>query len=516
MTNAAKILQENDYLKDIISEKDKALSENRKILEQKNSRIKLLEDYIQTLKQKHFGASSEKLDAIQSGLFDEADDEKEEAVAEVEVKEDSIVVAEHSRQKRRASIPADLPRVEIIHDLPDDQKVCPHDGTALKNIGFESHEQLDIIPAKIQVLHHKRLKYACPCCEQHVVTASKPAQPIEKSIASPGLLAYVATQKYVDGLPLYRQTEIFKRINIELDRATLANWMVRCGELTQSLINLIHDNMLEQTHVHIDETRVQVLNEPGRAAEAQSFMWVLRSTLPTCAAVLFHYEPTRSGKVAEDLLSDYQGTLMVDGFSGYNAVCAKNHITRLGCWAHARRKFVDAQKIQPKGKVGKADQALAYIQQLYRIEQLIKEKNREEKHQTRQAESKLIIEKLKIWLEKSVEYLPPQSPIGKAIFYLQSQWPHLINYLRDGDFPIDNNPAENAIRPFVIGRKAWLFSASQKGATASANLYSLIETAKANGLEPYAYLKKIFTELPNATTLEHVEALLPWNCKDVV
>jgi transposase len=501
MQNHSEIIQENINLKKIISDK--------------NNRIQLLENYIRSLNQKQFGSSSEKLETIQADLFVEAEEDEESTNTEVEQSADeaTITVATHQRKKHRESIPADLPRVEIIHDLPDDQKVCPHDGSILKQIGFESHEQLDVIPAKIQVLHHKRLKYACPCCEGFLITASKPAQPIEKSIASPGLLASVATQKYVDALPLYRQTEIFKRIRIELDRTTLANWMVKCGQLVQPLINLIHERMLEQNIIHADETRVQVLNEPGRAAETQSFMWVLRSTTPTCAAVLFHYEPTRSGKSAEILLRDYQGALMVDGFSGYNGVCDKNHIHRLGCWAHARRKFVDAQKIQPKNKTGKSDQALAYIQQLYHIESDIKQKTSLEKFTARQQQSKAIIDKLKIWLDKSIVHSPPESAIGKALFYLHQQWPRLIRYLDSSDYPIDNNAAENAIRPFVVGRKNWLFSASQKGAASSANLYSLIETAKANGLEPYAYLKKIFTDLPNATTVEEIEKCLPWNCR---
>jgi transposase len=399
----------------------------------------------------------------------------------------------------------------VIHDLPDAEKFCPHDGTALKQMGSETHDQLDIIPATIQVLHHIRLRYVCTCCEQHLITAQKPAQPIEKSIASPGLLAFIATQKYVDALPLYRQVESFKRIGIELDRSTLADWMQKCGLLLQPLINLIHEKVLEQKYLHMDETIVQVLNEPNRAAESQSYMWVLRSTLPTCAAVLFHYEPTRSGSVPTLLLQDFSGALMADGYPGYNAVCNKNSITRLGCWAHARRKFIEAQKIQPKGKTGKADQGLALIQSLYRIEQTLKNKTTEEKYIIRQQQSQLILDKLKVWLEKSLPQTPPQSPIGKALYYLHNQWSHLINYVCNGDYPIDNNAAENAIRPFVIGRKNWLFSASQKGAVASANLYSVIETAKANGLEPYAYLKRIFTELPNAKTLEQMESLLPWS-----
>jgi transposase len=484
----------------------------------KNNYIKSLEDYILSLRQKQFGSSSEKLSPTQAELFDESEGDDEFDIHDATT---TIEIPAHTRStKRRVSIPAELPRIDIIHDLPDDQKICPQDGTVLRRIGEEIHEQLDIIPATVQVLHHIRFKYACPCCEKYLITAAKPAQPIEKSIASPGLLAYITTQKYVDALPLYRQTEIFKRIGIAMDRSTLANWMVKCGQLVQPLMNLIHENILEQPYLHMDETVVQVLNEPNKTAQSKSYMWVLRSTLPTAAAVLFRYEPTRSGDVAKELLRDFKGALMVDGYEGYNPVCMNNNITRLGCFAHARRKFIEAQQAhrgagRPKGKTGKADQALAYIQQLYRIEQNIKEKTAEEKLIERR-QSQLTLDKLKQWLDKSLLQAPPKTALGKALHYLHTQWPRLIHYVANGHYPIDNNAAENAIRPFVIGRKNWLFSTSQQGATSSANLYSLIETAKANGLEPYAYLKKIFTELPNAKTLEQVEALLPWNIKGVV
>lgn len=484
-------------------------------LQEKNNHIKILEEYILSLKQKQFGSSSEKLSPAQTELFDEADGDAAKIDADNINAADTIEIPAHTRSsKRRVSIPADIPRVDIIHDLSDDQKICPHDGTALKRIGSETHEQLDIIPAKVQALNHIRYKYACPCCEKHLITAAKPAQPIEKSIASPGLLAYITTQKYVDALPLYRQVDIFKRIGVEMDRGTLANWMVKCGQLVQPLINLIHEKILAQAFLHMDETVVQVLSEPNKTAQSNSYMWVLRSTLPTASAVLFRYEPSRSGDVAKELLGDFTGALMADGYEGYNAVCIKNGITRLGCWAHARRKFIEAQKAQPKGKTGKADQALAYIQQLYRIEQSLNDKIAGEKYRVRQDQSQLILDKLKAWLDKSLSQVPPKTALGKALYYLDSQWLRLINYIQQGDYPIDNNAAENAIRPFVIGRKNWLFSASQQGATASANLYSLIETAKANGLESYTYLKTIFTELPNAKTVEQIESLLPWNMKE--
>jgi transposase len=489
----------------------KELAAKNNSLQEKNNHIKILEEYILSLKQKQFCSSSEKLSPAQTELFDEADGDAAEIEADHVASIDAIEIPAHTRStKRRVSIPADIPRVDIIHDLPDDKKICPHDGTALKRIGSETHVQLDIIPAKVQALNHIRYKYACPCCEKYLLTATKPAQPIEKSIASPGLLAYIATQKYVDALPLYRQVEIFKRIGVEMDRSTLATWMVKCGQLVQPLINLIHEKILEQDFLHMDETVVQVLSEPNKTAQSNSYMWVLRSTLPTASAVLFRYEPTRSGDAAKELLHNFSGALMVDGYEGYNATCIKNGITRLGCWAHARRKFIEAQQAQPKGKTGKADQALAYIQQLYRVEQSIKDQNADEKYQARQQQSQAILDKLKHWLDKSLSQVPPKTALGKALYYLDSQWPRLINYVQCGDYPIDNNAAENAIRPFVIGRKNWLFSTSQQGATASANLYGLIETAKVNGLKPYAYLKRVFTGLPNATTLKQIEDLLPW------
>jgi transposase len=322
-------------------------------------------------------------------------------------------------------------------------------------------------------------------------------------MASPRLLATIATQKYVDGMPLYRQDQAFARIGIELDRTTQANWMMKFGSLIQPLINLIHEQMLEQRVLHMDETRVQVLDEPGRSPQSQSYMWVLRSV--TQPAVLFHYAPTRSSEIPKQLLNDYGGALMVDGYEGYSAVCVSESITRLGCWAHARRGFVDAKKAYGTNRTGKADEALAYIQSLYRIEQNAKDKPPEDRMALRQEQATVIIGKLKQWLEKNTNRIPPKSLLGKAIYYLNHQWPHLIRYLENGHYPIDNNPAENAIRPFVIGRKNWLFSATQRGAEASANLYSLIETAKANGLEPHAYLTHVFTELPKACTLHDIE-----------
>ena len=360
------------------------------------------------------------------------------------------------------------------------------------------------------MIRHKRLKYACPCCDQHIVTADKPRQPIEKSIASPGLLAFIATQKYCDALPLYRQSEMFKRIGVEPDRSNLANWMMKCGELIQPLINLLQDQLSARSLVHMDETTLQVLNEPGKAAQSKSCLWLMAS-FATEPITLYRYQPSRSQAIPKPLLSEATQALMVDGYQGYQLACDQYDIQRLGCRAHARRKFVEAQKLQPKGKSGKPDQALAFIQKLYHIEKRIKGDPPDKRKEVRQQQAQPVIDKIQTWLHKSLPHVPPKTALGKALQYLHNQWGCLVGYLDDGTYPIDNNLAENAIRPFVAGRKNWLFANSQAGAKASANLYSLMQTAKANQLNPYEYLKQVFKELPNAQTVDDIEKLLPWN-----
>ena len=256
-------------------------------------------------------------------------------------------------------------------------------------------------------------------------------------------------------------------------------------------------------------TPVQVLNEVGKTAESKSYMWVRSAGSPDQRITLFDYDPSRGAAVPRKLLADYQGALMVDGYEGYEPVCREQALTRLGCWVHARRKFVDVSKASKK-KNSQAAYAIKLIAKLYAIEKANKESNRDDRYQARLEHAKPIIDKLKRWLDETRPKVPPKTTLGKALHYLDHQWPRFTAYLEDGGYPIDNNPVENAIRPFAIGRKNWLFSASVKGAKASAILYSLIETAKANGLESYAYLKRVFTELPQARNFETVDRLLPW------
>lgn len=497
MNKMAKLQRENDLLREQLAQRD--------------ARVKALEERLRLMVAKKFCASSEKGSPDQFGLFNEAESEAGLDREETPADNETVTVKSHQRSpKPRVSIPEELPREDVIHDIPKEEKICPHDGSALEMIGSDDHEQLDIVPAQIKVLRHRRLKYACPCCGQHIVTAKKPRQPIEKSIASAGLLAFVATQKYCDALPLYRQSEMFKRIGVELNRTNLANWMVKMGELVQPLVDYLKQHLQQQSLLHMDETTLQVLDEPGKAAQSKSYMWLMAS-FTQHAAVLYQYSPSRSQQTPLSLLSEKTQALMVDGYDGYQSACDDYSIERLGCWAHARRKFVDASKAMPKGKTGKADQAIAYIKNLYRIEAKIKDEPPDKRYAIRQKQAKPILEKMEKWLDKGLAHMLPSSKMGEALTYLKNQWERLTAYLNDGGYPIDNNAAERAIRPFTIGRKNWMFAKSQAGATASANLYSLIETAKANDINPYDYLREIFTRLPNMTTKDDMGALLPWN-----
>ena len=489
------------------------IDELHRLLQEKDDRIRILEELVILFKGKQFGKSSEKC-SQQAELFDESESEANEQAsiaAEPVIDETISNTAQPKAKSGRKPLPADLPRVHIEYDIPEHDKTCAC-GCQKICIGEETSEQLDIIPAVVQVIVHARKKYACKFCEDAPITAVKPAQPIPKSNASPGLLAYIAVAKYQDGLPLYRMETIFHRLGIHLPRNTQGNWMIKCSELLQPLYNLMNDHLLDSGYIHMDETRIQVLNEPDKPPDSQSYMWVRKTGDQDKPVVLFDYAPSRRAQVVTSLLGDYQGYLQTDDYAGYHATGKQAEITHLGCWAHARRYFMDAIKAAPakKGKVTKADMAVQMIGNLYAIEARIKIQNPDEKYQYRQSHSVPQLEKLKIWLDKALQQTLPKGKTGEALAYLHKNWDKLTVYVTDGRLAIDNNPVENAIRPFAIGRKNWLFSSSQAGAKASAMLYSIIETAKANDLEPYTYLRTLFTRLPVCETVEDFEKLLPW------
>jgi len=498
---------------DSVRQKDEEISSNKIQINKLEAKLGSLIEQLILARHKQFGASSEKHNATQTDLFfDEAEDLDETSQPEVESA--SVTIPSHERKKcGRTKLPDNLPRIEVIHDLADADKICDNDGHALHKIGEEISEQLDIIPAQVRVIRNIRIKYACRACEQGIKTAAMPKQPIPKSMATPGLLAYVAVSKYQDALPLYRQETIFKRHGIDIPRATLANWMIKIGgDLFTPLINLMRDHLVSHRLVHYDETRYQVLNEPGKTAQSLSYMWVGVAGSIGERVILFDYSPSRAGHVPIALLDGFSGYLVTDDYAGYNAVCRTGDIIRTGCWAHARRKFDEALKIQ-KNKVGKAQVAINTIAKLYRIEKSIQNFSVDEKHQVRQDKAVPIINDMRVWLDASLMQVNATSKVGRALHYLNNNWERLTRFLDDGIIPLDNNIAENTIRPFVVGRKNWLHSNSVKGAHASAAIYSLIESAKANTLEPYAYLSRIIKELPSAETVEQLEELLPWNIK---
>jgi transposase len=394
--------------------------------------------------------------------------------------------------------------------VPAAERTCPC-GAPMVEIGQDVSEQLDIVPMQVRVLRHIRKRYGCPGSTHAPVTAPLPAQPLPKSNASADFLAMLLIAKFIDGLPLARFEYVLGRHGVAVPRQTLARWVIGAARLLQPLHNLMRDALLDGSFIHIDETVVQVLKEPGKKPTSNSYMWVQTGGPPGKQVVLFDYDPSRSAQVPVRLLSDYRGYLMTDGYDGYNALARTNGIEHLACWAHVRRRFVDAVKVQPKGRRGLADEAVALIGRLYGIEREYKGASDTVRLQARQEHSLPALTALRAWLDKTLPGVTPKSALGTALSYMRDYWSRLTRYTERGDLPIDNNRCENAIRPFVVGRKAWLFSDTTAGANASAVIYSLLETAKANGLEPYAWLRQVLRDLPAAKTVDDIEALLPWN-----
>lgn len=484
------------------------------------ARIAILEEQLRLATAKTFAPKSEKLASLaQLDLFNEAEAFGAKPDDPAEARE--IEVPAHARARgKRTPIDATLPRVRVEHDIPEAKKTCAC-GCQLTRIGEVTSEQFDLIPARAQVLQHVRFKYACRSCEgtshdgSAVVTAEMPAQPIPKSNASPGLAAHIATSKYADGLPLYRLEGILARSRIHVSRTTQATWMIRLGELVTPLINLLHETQLSYDILQMDETSVQVLKEDGRPATAKSYMWVRRGGPPGRRIILFDYAPSRAGAIPMRLLDEYKGYLQSDAYGGYNAAAKRDGVIHVGCLDHARRKFIEAVKAQHAivgGERGLAPEALLIIRKIYAIEKLAREARMtpEQRHALRDDRARPIWDELRAWLDRNRNAAPPLSLTGKAIGYLADEWSRLVRYLDDGRLEVSNVLCENAIRPFVVGRKAWLFCDTPAGAHASARLYSLVQTAKAAGIDPFTYLKAVFTHLPQAKTLEDVEALLPW------
>lgn len=508
MTDTQKILEENKNLKEKILR-----------LQQEND---FFREKFKLAQHKQFGVSSEKSPDQLDWLFNEAETIEDVVLTEKETAlatDDTEATAQVSTKKKtgRKPLPKDLPRETRIIDVTAADKVCPCCSGDLHRIGEEKSEQLEYIPASLKVIETLRPKYACRQCEKNnsttpIIIAPVPASPIPKSMATPSLLAHIIGNKYQFALPLYRQEMVFKQLNIDLNRKTLSNWMIRSAAVLEPLLLRLKTQQLAQQVLHADETPVVVIADDNQ----KSYMWVYcsggdspdpNSTLKNI--VIYDYQPSRAAACPKEYLTGYAGYLQVDGYAAYDSTGA----TLVGCMAHVRRKFIEAQKIQVKGKVGRADWAVAHIQKLYRVEAQLAGKMVEEKYTLRQQYAVPLLNEFKVWLDKSAQQVAPKTALGMAVAYTMRQWEKLTTYTQHGQLSIDNNRAERAIKPFVIGRKNWLFSNTASGAKASAILYSIIETAKANGLNPVKYVELLLTEIPRRDTGDDLENLMPWAVK---
>ena len=496
-------------------------------------RIEQLLETIELLRRKRFGPSADRIPENQLPLFDEA--ELEALIGELQAalptpsETPAARPTETETPKRKPArhpLPAHLPRVERVIDLPAAMKAAM--GEDWTFIGYDSAEQLAVIPRQYYVVVTKRAKYVpinadVPGAEIGVKIAPRAAQIIPKSLAHSSLLAAIVTGKFVDGLPLYRQEKLFAREGIDLSRQTMAGLLMQLQTPLKPVAAALKALLCQGPVVQIDETRLQVLDEPGREDTQESFMWVFCGGPPQALVRWFEYAPSRGADVPRQVLFPDETRaspgadpprriyLQSDGYSAYHVLAeAPEIIGHAGCWAHVRRKFVEAAT----GRNGAAaQQMVALIGELYSVERSIRGEAAATRTRVRAERSAPVLTRIRQWLDKAAARVLPKSLLGKAIGYALNQWPTLITFLDNGHLEIDNNRTENAIRPFVVGRKAWLFAGSPNGAETSALLYSLVETAKANALEPHAYLSHLFEHLPAAKSHEAVAALLPHNLK---
>ncbi len=472
---------------------------------------------------KQFGASSEKseeplMDQL-SFLFNEAE---VFSAAEKEAEENVTVVASHKRHKKHEysldSIPKDMPTKQVEHRLEGEDLVCPQCGDIMTEIGKEVVRTLEIIPAQTVVREDIYYTYACQTCNKEdiktpVVKAPREKNIIPGSFATPEAIAHIMTQKFVMGSPLYRQEQEINRQGIHLSRQTMSNWLLKATEdYLAPVYEQLHKELLTREVLHADETTLQVLHEPGKKPQSESYMWLYRTSGDTeKPVVLYEYQPGRGARHPKEFLTGFKGYLHTDGYSGYHNL--PESITVVGCWAHARRKFDEAVKSLPKGKAkgSSASQGLAYCNLLFEIEQGLAEKTAKERYNERLKQAKPVLDAMLAWANSRTA--APKSALGKAFTYLKEQWPYLTNYLKDGRLEISNNRAERSIKPFVIDRKNFLFANTPKGATGSAVMFSLIQTAIENGLDPYRYLTWLMKTANHADLTDHqtVQNLLPWN-----
>lgn len=490
-----------------IEEKDaliRALLEENAQLKQQYLRVIEL---FKLAQQRHFASSSES-NILQMELqFDEAEAILPEALSQ----EESTITVTYTRGKpKRRTLPEDLQREVIEHDIDEYDKICAC-GCMKHRIGEEVTEQLEIIPAVLKVIAHVRPKYACNRCDEGVSIAPMPKLFLPKSMATPSLVAHTLISKYQDHLPLYRQEKIWQRMGVDMPRNTVCGWIMNAAEVCMPMRDALITLLLESNYIQADETTVQVMGEENRKNTSTSYMWVYRAAKPDKKVILFDYRETRQARWPKEILHAFNGYLQTDGYNGYDWLDDNPNIIHLGCMAHARRPFAELTKLAQK--TGKSHQAVAYFQKLYAIEKIARDAKytAEQRYALRLEKSKSILDEMKTWMEQSLRHAVPQSKLESALNYMNQRWQHLTNFLLDGFLEIDNNGAENQIRPFAVGRKNWLFSGSPRGAQASALFYSLIATAVANGWNPFDYLRHLFENIRLCKTRDDYIQIMPFN-----
>lgn len=506
-------------------EKIRNIEEKVNALEQENDHLR---EQVRLLQRLKFEKKTEKKlklpqDALQFSLFNEAEAFCDEPVEENEPIQLDLLLDDQKAQKKRGRrhIADDIPRVDDVIDIREEEKRCAC-GAQMVRIGEQVSEKLEFVPAKIRVRRFIRYKYACRNCEgteddgPTVRIAPMPPQLISQGIVTPSLLSYLLINKFADALPLYRQSNMLGRFGVDIPRSTMSEWVLEAARACAPLLDRLYFHLRKGPAINMDETPVQVLKEQGRENTAKSCMWVARGGLPGRNVVLFSYAPSRSGREIPSILGDFKGFLQTDGYKGYEGLEKVEGITHVGCLAHVRRKFVDAAKAGNKKISGTAAKAVELIGHIYRTERLLREKfekgtlTQEQFLELRKQKIGVMFDAVEAFMKEAVPKVLPSSLLGKALSYGLKQWSIIRNYLDCPWLTPDNNAAENALRPFVVGRKNWLFAGSPRGASASALFYSLIESARANGLNIQDYLWQALEKLPYAKTEEELEALMPW------
>jgi len=487
---------------------DKIDAQSSEIAHLKNQNTNLLVQF-KLAQQRRFGSSSEKKIG-QFDLFDEAESNLLEQDSEEEIQEQETITYKRNKPKR-TKLPESLPREIITIDISESEKQCAC-GYDKKCIGNEVTEKLEFIPAQVKVLAYTRPKYACNKCDAAVSIAPMPKLFLPKSIATPSLVAQTIISKYDDHLPLYRQEKIWQRYGINIPQNTTGDWVMKSYELCRPMIDALKHYLIKSSYIQADETSVQVMGESDRKNTSKSYMWLYQSKEPDNQVILFDYQIGRGSKYPQAMLDGFKGTLQTDCYAGYDWVQFEEDMNQIACMAHARRPFAELVKL--KKKKGKSFEALALIKKLYAVEKkaTIENLSFDERHQLRQEKALPVIKKLRNWIDKSILTAVPGSKLGLGIAYMNKHWHKLIGYLDDGCFEIDNNSAENKIRPFAIGRKNWMFSGSPRGASAASLFYSLIATARAAGIEPYKYLNYLFQNIIYCNAEQDYIELLPFNC----